>query len=217
LAEVILNQPQFFQRELQQPAVHRVQRRTRLKGIAQLLRRGTQARGRERRQGGRICFAVRQRLQQAAGTDAEQVGHEARYFDVRFLEQRFEPILELHAIARDLVLATHHGPPEPLLSVGHEAQGEFLRNEAFHQPLRIGKVPLAAAGSPIRLRLSEMERPREPRGAVARAALGAPMLFQGFPHRPPVLCGRLHDDFIDVVVDQPVGQATEIDRRRADL
>ena len=50
-----------------------MQRRTRLKGIAQLLGCGTQARGRERRQGSRIRFAVRQRLQHAAGTDAEQI------------------------------------------------------------------------------------------------------------------------------------------------
>jgi hypothetical protein len=50
-----------------------MQRRTRLKGIAPLLGRGTQPRGRECRKGGRIGFAVRQRLQYAAGTDAEQV------------------------------------------------------------------------------------------------------------------------------------------------
>jgi hypothetical protein len=46
-------------------------------------------------------------------------------------------------------------------------------------------LPPAAAGSPIRLRLGEMERAREPRRAVARAAPGAPMLFQRFPHRSP--------------------------------
>jgi len=62
-----------------------------------------------------------------------------------------------------------------------------------------------------------MERAREPRRDVARAALGTPMQFQGFPHRPPILRGRLHHDFIDLVFDQPVGQATEVDRRRADL
>ena len=73
LAEVILDHTQFFQRELQQPTVNGMQRRTPLESVAQLLGRGTQTRGRERRQGGRIRFAVRQRLQHAAGTDAEQV------------------------------------------------------------------------------------------------------------------------------------------------
>ena len=138
-------------------------------------------------------------------------------FDVRFLEQGLQPILELHAIAGHLVLAAHYGAPEPLLGVGHEAQGEFLRDQTFHQPLRIGEVLLASAGSPIRLRLGEMERAREPRRADARATPGAPMLFQRFPHRPPVLRSRLHDDFLDLVLDQPVGQTTQVDRCRADL
>jgi hypothetical protein len=43
------------------------------------------------------------------------------------------------------------------------------------------------------------------------------MLFQRFPHRPPVLRGRLHNDFLDVLRDQPVGQAAQIGRRRPDL
>ena len=34
LAEVILDKAQFFERELQQPAVDRMQRRTRVEGIA---------------------------------------------------------------------------------------------------------------------------------------------------------------------------------------
>ena len=182
-----------------------------------MLGRGTQARGRECREGGRIGFTVRQRLQHAAGADAEQVRHEAGHLDVRFLEQGLQPILELHAIAGDLVLAAHHGAPEPLLGVGHEAQGELLRDQAFHQPLRIGEILLAPAASTIRLRLGEMERAREPRRAVTRAAPGTPVLFQGFPHRPPVLRGRLHDDFLDLVLDQPVGEATQVGRRRADL
>jgi hypothetical protein len=50
-----------------------------------------------------------------------------------------------------------------------------------------------------------MERARERRRAVARAALGTPLRFQGFPHRPPILRGRLHDDFLDLMRDQPVG------------
>jgi hypothetical protein len=81
-----------------------MQRRTRLEGIAQLLGRGTQARGREYRKGSRIGFAVRQRLQHAAGTDAEQVRHEAGHLDVRFLEQGLQPILQLYVGARQVSL-----------------------------------------------------------------------------------------------------------------
>jgi hypothetical protein len=47
LAKVILDDAQCFQRERQQPAVNRMQRRTRVEGITQLLGRGTQPRGRE--------------------------------------------------------------------------------------------------------------------------------------------------------------------------
>jgi hypothetical protein len=59
LAEMILDHAQFFERKFQQPTVDRMQRSTRLEGIAQLLGRGTQARGGERRQGGGIGLAVR--------------------------------------------------------------------------------------------------------------------------------------------------------------
>jgi hypothetical protein len=113
--------------------------------------------------------------------------------------------VELHPVPGDLVLAPHHGSPEALLRVGHEAQGQLLRDQALHQPLRIREVPLAAPGSAIRLRLGEMKRAREPWRTSARTASGAPMLFQRFPHRPPVLRGRFHDDFLDVLLDQPVG------------
>ncbi len=64
---------------------------------------------------------------------------------MRFFEQRLQPVLELHAVARDLVLAAHHGAPETLLGVGHEAQGQLLSDQALHQPFGIWEVPLAAA------------------------------------------------------------------------
>jgi len=136
---------------------------------------------------------------------------------VRFLEQGLQAILELHAIAGHLVLAAHHGAPEPLLGVGHEAQGALLRDQTFHQPLRIGEVLLASAGSAIRLRLGEMECAREPWRAVSRTATGTPMLLECLPHRPPVLRGRFHDDFLDLALDQPVSQVTQVGRRRAGL
>ena len=67
LSEVILDHAQLFERELQQPSVDRMQRRTRLECIAQLLRCGAQARGRERREGSGIGLAICERLQHAAG------------------------------------------------------------------------------------------------------------------------------------------------------
>ena len=108
---MIFDHAQFFQGELEQTTVNRMQRRTRLEGVARLLGRGTQARGRECRKGGRIGLAVGQGLQHAAGTNAEQIRHQAGHLDVRFLEQGLQPILELHAIAGHLVLAAHDGAP----------------------------------------------------------------------------------------------------------
>ena len=43
-----------------------------------------------------------------------------------FLEQRLQPIVELDTVTRELVLAAHHRPPEPLFRIGHEAQGQLL-------------------------------------------------------------------------------------------
>ena len=40
LAEMVLDQSQFFQRQLQKPPIHRIQRRARPEGVAQLVRRG---------------------------------------------------------------------------------------------------------------------------------------------------------------------------------
>ncbi len=156
-------------------------------------------------------------MQHATGADAQQVRDDTRHLDVRFLEQGLQPILELHAIAGHLVLAAHHGAPESLLGVGHEAQGELLRDQPFHQPLSIGEILLASAGAAIRLRLSEMEGAREPWCAVSRTTTGTPMLLECLPHRPPVLRGRFHDDFFDLALDQPVSQATQVERRRAGL
>jgi hypothetical protein len=93
----------------------------------------------------------------------------------------------------------------------------FLGDEALHQPLGVWKILLASSGTAIRLRLREMQRARHRSRAHARPALRSPVLLQGLPHRPPVLRGRLHDDFFDVVLDQPRGQSAQGGRRRADL
>ena len=94
-----------------------------------------------------------------------------------FLEERFQPIVELNAAARDLVLAPHDGPPEALFGVGHEAQGELLRDQPLHQTFGVRKVLLAPDGPAIRLRLCEVERPREWARAVAGPTLRSPVQF----------------------------------------
>ena len=41
--------------------------------------------------------AVRQRLQHGAGADAQEIRDEARELDLRFLDERFQTILQLNA------------------------------------------------------------------------------------------------------------------------
>jgi hypothetical protein len=53
---------------------------------------------------------------------------------VGFLEERLQPIVELHAVASDLVLPAHHGPPEPLLDLVHVNRRDVVR----HRPLLVG-------------------------------------------------------------------------------
>ena len=56
------------------------------------------------------------------------------------------------------------------------------------------------------------------RGALSRARRRGRQCCSSASHTGrQVPRGRLHDDFLDLVFDQPVGQATELDRRRADL
>ena len=119
----------------------------------------------------RIRFTVADGVQHATRAGAQQIGHDTRYLDVAFLEERLQPVVELHTAARDLVLAAHHGPPEPLLGVGHKTERQLLRDQALHQTFRIGKVSLAPAGSPIGLRLCEVQRAGDGGRIAARSAL----------------------------------------------
>ena len=47
------------------------------------------------------------------------------------------------------------------VDVRHKAQGQLLRDQPFHQALRIREIPLPAGAATIRLRLGEMQRARE--------------------------------------------------------
>ena len=136
---------------------------------------------------------------------------------MRFLEQRFQSVVQLHAVARDLVLAAHHGPPEPLLGVGHKAQGELLGHQALHQSFGIRKVPFAPAGATIGLRLRKVKGPRHRARSCARPAHRPPVLLQCLPHGSPVLRGRFHHDFLDLTLNQPVGERAQLGGAGPDL
>ena len=59
LAQVVFDQSQFCQRQLQEPAIHWIQRRARTEGVGQLVRRGAQTLVRQRRQRRGIRFSTR--------------------------------------------------------------------------------------------------------------------------------------------------------------
>jgi hypothetical protein len=121
VAEVRLQQSEFFQRQRQESPIHGMEPGTGLERISQLVRRRPESLVGERRNDGRFGRAVAHGLQHASRAGAEEIRDETGELEMRFFEERFEPVVQLDAIARELIAATHHRPPEPLLRVGHEA------------------------------------------------------------------------------------------------
>jgi dienelactone hydrolase len=155
LCDVVFDHAQFVERQLQQPPVDGMQVRAGADRVSKLVGRGVEpptAQAGDRRG---IRFAIRERLQHPSRTGAKEIRHQTRPLDVRFLQQAFQPVLQLDAVARDLVLPAHHRPPEPLLHVRHKAERQLLRHQALHQPLGIGKILLPPTGAAIRLGLCQ--------------------------------------------------------------
>ena len=116
---------------------------------------------------------------------------------------------------RQLELAARDGAPQALLGVRHEAQGQFLRHEAFDQPVRIRKIALAPAAPAIRLRLREVQRPPPRRRRDPGRPMGLPVPLQHLPHGAPILRRRFHHDFLNLLRHQPGGQLPELARAGA--
>jgi hypothetical protein len=186
-------------------------------GIAQLLRRGMQPGAAEGGNRGRIGFARGDGTQHPSRACAEQVGYQRGDFDVRFLEERLEAILELDTIPRQLILASGHRAPQPLRHIRHKAEGQLVRDQPFHEALGIREISFPAGPAVIRLRLREMQRPGGRSGVPPTPLRGLPVALQRVPHRAPVLRGRLHHDLFDLVLDQPLAQEAQLAGRRAEL
>lgn len=123
------------------------------------------------------------------------------------------PVVELHAATRDLVVAAHHGPPEPLLGVRHKTE---MRDRALHQTLRIGTVSLSPFGAPIPLRLCKVQcagdrvRIGRVRASVSSAAPA--------PHKPVANNARsTRHHFLDVALDEPLRKRAQLDGAGPDL
>jgi hypothetical protein len=108
LTELILDQSQFLQRQLQQSPIYGMKIRPRTESGAQLVGRCAQALVRQCGQGRRIRLAVGECLEHAACVGTQQIGDETRELDVRFFEQRLQSVVELDAVARDLILASRN-------------------------------------------------------------------------------------------------------------
>ena len=136
---------------------------------------------------------------------------------MHFLEQTFQSVSELHPITRQLEFAPGHTAPETLRHIGDETQGQFVRDQAFHQPFRIGKILLPAAWSMVRLRLRQMQGARGRCGVGSQAPDRLPVTFQRLPHRPPIQRRGFHHHFLDVALDEPGGQPLQLTRAGPEL
>lgn len=131
LLHVRLQEVQCRERHREQAAVQGRHIRRGPEGIAQLLRRGTQSGAAEGGDRSRIGLARGDGAEHAPRTRAEQVRHQRGHFDMRFLEEGLEAILQLDAIPRQLILAPGHRAPETLRDIRHKAEGQLVRDQPF--------------------------------------------------------------------------------------
>src|SRR5262249_9620183 len=68
-----------------------------------------------------------------ARADPQQIGNQARQLDVGLFQQSFQTVLQLHPVARQLVLGACHSPPQALFGIRHKAQNELTRHQPLHQ------------------------------------------------------------------------------------
>ena len=80
-----------------------------------------------------------------------------------------------------------------------------------------GKSCLAPAGATIGLRLRKVKGPGHGARSCARPAHRPPVPLQCLPHGSPVLRGRFHHDFLDLALDQPVGERAQFGGAGPDL
>ena len=69
---------------------------------------------------------------------------------MRFFEEGLEAVLQLDAIPGQLILAPGHRAPQTLRDIRHKAERQFVRDQPFHQALRIGEIALPARPTTLR-------------------------------------------------------------------
>jgi len=116
---------------------------------------------------------------------------------MRFFQQAFQPVGQLHAVARELILTPRHRSPQTLFRLGHKAQNQFLGYQPLDQALGIGKIFLPSLAPTIGLSLRQRQPSRHPACPFSSVAHWLPRPLQRSPHRLPVLRRRCHHHFLD--------------------
>ena len=132
-------------------------------------------------------------------------------------QQGLQSVLELHPVARQLVLGAHHGSPQTLLGIGHKAQDQLVSDQPLHQTFGVREIVLAPPPPSVRLRLRQMQRSRRRTGAFPLLAERLPVPLQGCPDGFPILCRRFHHRFFHLLLDQPGSQQSQLRGVAAEL
>jgi len=215
MANVALEERQILERHLEQASVDGTELLAGIEGVAQLLGRGPQAMIGQGGQRPGVGRPVGQRLEHPPGADAQQVRDQARQLDVGLFQQRFQPVLELDPVARQLDLRARDRAPQPLFGRGHEAQGQLLGDQPPHQPFGVREVPLAPPSRAVRSRGRQVQSAGPRAGPGPRSGARRPVTFQGGPDGLPVLRCRFHDGFVDLMLAEPVGPPAQLGGRAA--
>src|SRR5215472_13749768 len=122
LTHLLLEELQFLECHLDQPAIDRVELGASAQRVTQLRRGGSQALIRQGSQSGGIGFSVRERLQHTTSTHSQQVCNKARQLNMRFFQQALQLVLYSYMQTRYLELAARYRAPQTLFRIRHEAQ-----------------------------------------------------------------------------------------------
>src|SRR5664280_3492495 len=129
---------------------------------------------------------------------------------MRLFQQTLQLVPKAHFVAGQLVLAPRHCSPEPLFRIWHEAQYQFLRHQPLDHPFAVAEIILPPARPAVGFGLAQMQCAGHLGRPVPLLARRLPVPLQRPPYRLPVLRGRFHHYFLDLLLDQPLGQQMQL-------
>lgn len=179
-ADVVLDRAPFFKGQFQESPIHGMTCRARAERVAQWVRRGVSG-GLPVPPASRDAFHDLRAPAPCGAHWSKQVRDHAGDVDMRFLQQTFQSVVELDAVARELVLATSRSARaaaprrarSPRSAPARPSASPFVRRQESLSSIR---------RPPIGLRLRDVERAGSRRGAVVRPTPRCPLPLQRFPH-----------------------------------